>query len=286
MQPWSRVWSGTRWLREWQRVWELCRSFQAKAPVGSPWFRSVPGPCLLQLTGPSSGPSSCQDEENRLSRHTVTGADAVFHVCHSFHFLRHAIDSLARVTLVTLSFNLLQRAWPVEHISRGWEQTLGYWSPNGNYHFLCGCFLENPRPQQHFLIWGMFLLLQSLKGRDKIKPGAKAKKKKNSNSNSNGDCARREIYHRWLINKEKKIGGLAYHFLTNIWNLRKTSIRALSHSALRNSGFSGVLSEQFDIFSGAGTGGCAVSMQARFLLAKLKVILREWKLMWAINFSL
>lgn len=41
-----------------------------------------------------------------------------------------------RVTLVTLSFNLLQRAWPAEHVSRGWEQTLGYRSPDGNHHFL------------------------------------------------------------------------------------------------------------------------------------------------------
>lgn len=41
------------------------------------------------------------------------------------------------VTLVTLSFNLLQRAWPVVHVSwGGWEQTHGFWSPNGNYHFL------------------------------------------------------------------------------------------------------------------------------------------------------
>lgn len=36
------------------------------------------------------------------------------------------------VTLVTLSFNLLQRAWPLEHVSWGWEQSLGYWSPNRN----------------------------------------------------------------------------------------------------------------------------------------------------------
>lgn len=49
-----------------------------------------------------------------------------------------------------------------------------------------------------------------------------------------------------LLTKQKKWrAGIS--FLTNIWNLRKTSIRDLSHSALRNSGFSGVLSEQFDI---------------------------------------
>lgn len=58
-----------------------------------------------------------------------------------------------------------------------------------------------------------------------------------------------------LLTKDKKNGGLAYHFLTNIWDLRKTSIRALSHSALRNSGFSAVLSEQFDIlFPERGNG--------------------------------
>lgn len=37
---------------------------------------------------------------------------------------------------MTLSFNLLQRAWPVEHTSWGWEQTLGYWSPDGHNYFL------------------------------------------------------------------------------------------------------------------------------------------------------
>lgn len=53
----------------------------------------------LQLTGPPSGPGSCQDEENALNaRHTVTGADVVVRVHHSFHFLhflRYTIDSLA-----------------------------------------------------------------------------------------------------------------------------------------------------------------------------------------------
>ena len=56
------------------------------APVGFPGFKSVPGPRRLRLTGPPSGPSSCQDEENTPSGHTVTGADVVVHVRHSFHF--------------------------------------------------------------------------------------------------------------------------------------------------------------------------------------------------------
>lgn len=56
---------------------------------GSPVFR---GPCRLVLTGPPSGPSSCQGEENTPSRHTATGADLVFHVHHDFQFLWHATD--------------------------------------------------------------------------------------------------------------------------------------------------------------------------------------------------
>ncbi|CAJ1082613.1 Hypothetical predicted protein [Xyrichtys novacula] len=68
---------------------------EKKVPVGFPWFRNVPGPRLLRLTGPPSGPGSCQDEENTLRRHTVTGADVVVRVRQSFHFTRRAIDSPA-----------------------------------------------------------------------------------------------------------------------------------------------------------------------------------------------
>lgn len=63
--------------------------------MGFPWFRSVPGPHWRQLTGPPSGLSSCQDEENTLSGHMVTGVDVAVHIRHSFHFLRYTIDSLA-----------------------------------------------------------------------------------------------------------------------------------------------------------------------------------------------
>lgn len=57
--------------------WALHGSGVCRGRAGSSW------------QDPPQVPGSCQDEENSLCRHTVTGADAVLHVRHSFHFLHH-----------------------------------------------------------------------------------------------------------------------------------------------------------------------------------------------------
>lgn len=134
---------------------------------------------------------------------------------------------------MTLSFNLLQRAWPVEHVSWGWEQTLAYWSPNGNYYFLCVCFEENLATAT-LLDLGFVLLPRSPKGQiKKKKAGARAKVSKLQR----GVCWEGRFTNDDLWTKKKKIKmletieALVYHFLVNIWYLRMTSIRALNHSA-------------------------------------------------------
>lgn len=86
--------SGTSWLRRWC-VWRLGSLFPKKGPSGLSMVQECAGPCWLQLTGPPSGPGSCQDEENTPSGRAVTGADVVVYVRHSFHFARRAIDSPA-----------------------------------------------------------------------------------------------------------------------------------------------------------------------------------------------
>lgn len=87
---------------EWQQLIELMvwvseglQAFSRKPPMGFPWFRNALGLCWLQLTGPPSGPSGCQDEENAPRRHTLTGVDVVVRVRHSFHFPHYATDPLA-----------------------------------------------------------------------------------------------------------------------------------------------------------------------------------------------
>lgn len=73
----------------------------------------------------------------------------------SFPMLHHWFPGW--VTLVTLSFNLLQRAWPLEHVSWGWEQSLGYWSPNGN-HRCPQLFLRKTLPWSLFWIGKLLCL--------------------------------------------------------------------------------------------------------------------------------
>lgn len=97
-----------------------------------------------------------------------------------------------RVTLVTPSFNLLQRAWPADHISRGWQQTPDYWSPNGNYYFLFGCFSERPR---HGDIPGTGVCFEP-QGTDTKTLGLWAK------VSGPGGLLRGEIIKLWLINQK------------------------------------------------------------------------------------
>lgn len=192
-----------------------------------------------------------------------------------------AIDSLAGVTLVTLSFNLLQRAWPGEHISRGGrEQTLG--CPKSKWKRALSPAAvprESPRPQQSSLICGMFCFAHSVKGDRQNKSRSWSKK----GEIARRDCAtpKKEKEHLPKLTYLRK-QRLTYCFLTDIWNFRRTSIRALSHSALRNSNVLIALSDHFDILF---QEQCRVDASPTSSLpAKLKVILREWKLMWAINF--
>lgn len=77
--------------------WSPVSLFSTKSPEGFFHGSGVCwGPTGFSWQPPRrpSGPSSCQGEENTLSGHTVTGADVVVGVHHSFHFLRYAIDSL------------------------------------------------------------------------------------------------------------------------------------------------------------------------------------------------
>lgn len=169
-----------------------CKPFQERVPMGFPWFRSVPGPRWFQLTGPPSGPSSCQDEEKTLNRGTVTGADGGRPRPSQLSFPTPCHWFPGRVTLVTPSFNLLQRAWPADHISRGWQQTLDYWSPNGNYYFLFGCFSERPR---HGDIPGTGVCFEP-QGTDTKTLGLWAK------VSGPGGLLRGEIIKLWLINQK------------------------------------------------------------------------------------
>lgn len=117
-----------------------------------------------------------------------------------------------------------------------------------------------------------FALHKVSRGKDKIKAGAKAKKKKKKEQIARGDCALKKRGHLpWLTYLRKQ--RLTYCFLTDIGNLRRTSIRALSHSALRNSSVLIALSDHFDILF---LEQCRVDASpASSLPAKLKVILRE-----------
>lgn len=76
--------------------WSREPFFQEKAPVGLSMVQECAGATPASADrAPPQVRGSCQHEENTPSGHTVTGADVVVHVRHSFHFLRYAIDSLA-----------------------------------------------------------------------------------------------------------------------------------------------------------------------------------------------
>lgn len=109
-----------------------------------------------------------------------------------------------RVTLVTLSFNLLQRAWPVEHVSGGRGQTLGYWSPNGNYHFLPGCFRVKPRHGDTSGSGGCFAFIKRGSQGGDINAGLPGKEQKWVDYKGSG--LRREGCVWWLIKSEKNLG--------------------------------------------------------------------------------
>lgn len=110
------------------RVWELSFSqpLQAEAPDGL----SMVQECAGAVPAPADRTPLRSAAAARMKR--IVWVDTQWQglmqsstSVTAFISYTTAIDSLARVTLVTLSFNLLQRAWPVEHISRGGrEQTL------------------------------------------------------------------------------------------------------------------------------------------------------------------
>lgn len=145
VQQQSSVQSGPSWL-SWRR--ECLRdpvSLFKKGPHGFSTVQPCGGHTGFSWQDPRQVLGSCQEEENA----SWTAGDRSW--CGRPHPSQLSFPTLChwfpgRVTLVTLSFNLLQRAWPVEHFSRGWEQTLGYSSPDGNYHFSPRCLFQG-KPQ-------------------------------------------------------------------------------------------------------------------------------------------
>lgn len=132
--PLVQFWSGTRWLREWQS----CLGALSVSPSWGPDGLSMVQECAEAVPAPADRTPLRSPAAARMKR--IVWVDTQWQELMrsstsvtAFISYTTAIDSLAGVTLVTLSFNLLQRAWPVEHISRGGrEQTLGCPSPNGN----------------------------------------------------------------------------------------------------------------------------------------------------------
>lgn len=131
---WCTFWSGTRWLREWQS----CLGALSASPSWGPDGLSMVQECAEAMPAPADRTPLRSPAAARMKR--IVWVDTQWQELMrsstsvtAFISYTTAIDSLAGVTLLTLSFNLLQRAWPVEHISRGArEQTLGCPGPNGN----------------------------------------------------------------------------------------------------------------------------------------------------------
>lgn len=131
------VWSATSWLIWWCECLKPWKPFFFPRK-GPQWAfrgsRACRGHAGFSWQGPPQVPAAARmrrilqvDTRWQELMWSSTSVTAFISPCHWFP---------GRVTLVTLSFNLLQRAWPAEHVSRGWEQTLGYRSPDGNHHFL------------------------------------------------------------------------------------------------------------------------------------------------------
>lgn len=135
---------------------QSCKPFQEKAPVGFPWFRSAPGATLASADRTplksQQLPGWREYSERTHSDRSWDGRPRPSQLsfptpCHWFP---------GQVTLVTLSFNLLQRAWPTEHISRGREQTLG--ATTGAQKEIITfsmAFSRNSLPQKHCWIWDL-----------------------------------------------------------------------------------------------------------------------------------
>lgn len=111
----------------------LVSPFQVSLPwVFPPWFRIVPG----ATPAPADRVPHRSWQLPRMKRRLRADTQWQELMCPSllsFPALHHWFVS--GVTLVTRSFNLLQRPWPTEHISWGWEQTLSDGGPNGSHHF-------------------------------------------------------------------------------------------------------------------------------------------------------
>lgn len=116
---------------DWVDVLKLCEASQERLPWVSLWLRNMSGATLVSAdrVPPPLGPDGCQDEENapELTRCDRSWCGRPRPSLLSFPTLHHW--SISRVTLLTRSFNLLQRVRPVEHISWGWEQTLSCRKP-------------------------------------------------------------------------------------------------------------------------------------------------------------
>lgn len=140
---WGKV---LRWCRskaqsgvaqvDWVDSVSVCKPFLERPLVGFPWFRSAPGPLWLQLTGPPPSPRRSRAAA-RMKRilwvDKVTAADVGRTRPSQLSFPTPCHWFPGRVTLVTLSFNVLQRAWPVEHISWGctYSKSLSPWQFQG-----------------------------------------------------------------------------------------------------------------------------------------------------------
>lgn len=243
-------------------VWSPCKPFLERPQ----WAFHGSGVCRghagFGWQGPPSGPGSCQDEENTLSGHTVTGADVVVHVRHSFHFLRYAIDSPAgwhwwHSLLICCRELDLWSASPEDENKLQMETitfSLAVWGKTS--------------PQRHFWIWGLFCFHKERIPRGEYKSWATRKRAKVSKlQNGVG-------WDQWLVIDGKKRWtprlygeALAYHFVLDIWNLRATSIWALRWTVR----FLRVLSKAFDIlFQEPGTGGCAGVDTSLHLASEIK----------------
>lgn len=153
------------------------------------------------------------------------------------------------LTLVTLSFNLLQRAWPLEHVSRGCEQSLGYRSPNGNYR--CPqLVLRKNFTVVTLLGWEVVVLCKrrSLKGGNIEKGVSKLQTEAGKGGSKWWGLEMSQI----LTLREV----LAHHFLLDM-DAGVMSVWALTHTALRNGQHPpGVVKVVWRSVSGAGTRGC------------------------------